>query len=137
MQWGNANRAISADYLWKRRQGIVAGFASFDRQAGTISLAPGTDFRGIHFLNNPVNHWHKNIVSQMVLAILERRVEIPNLRRVAGISDWRERLAMLPLRMKSEIWPQTQTRSSCPTSKLAPDEKEHLRHTTLLPPLED
>jgi FkbM family methyltransferase len=45
-----------------------------------------------NFLNNPVNHWApKNIVSQMVLGIpSERRMEIPNLRRVAGISDWWE-----------------------------------------------
>jgi FkbM family methyltransferase len=43
-----------------------------------------------NFLNNPVNHWApENIASQMVLGIpSERRVVIPNLRRVADRDDW-------------------------------------------------
>jgi FkbM family methyltransferase len=54
---------------------------------------PAPIFEESNFLNNPVNHWApKNIVSQMVLGIpSERKVEIPNLRRVAGVSDWWER----------------------------------------------
>jgi FkbM family methyltransferase len=54
---------------------------------------PAPIFDESNFLNNPVNHWApKNIVSQMVLGIpSERRVEIPNLRGVAGVSDWWER----------------------------------------------
>jgi FkbM family methyltransferase len=53
---------------------------------------PAPIFEESNFLNNPVNDWaSKNIVSQMVLGIpSERRVEIPNLRRVAGMSDWWE-----------------------------------------------
>ena len=54
---------------------------------------PAPIFEESNFLNNPVNHWApKNIVSQMVLGIpSESRAVIPNLRRVAGISDWWER----------------------------------------------
>ena len=53
---------------------------------------PAPIFEESNFLNNPVNFWApKNIVSQMVLGIpSERRVDVPNLRRVAGMSDWWE-----------------------------------------------
>ena len=53
---------------------------------------PAPIFEESNFLGNPVNHWApKDIVSLMVLGIpSERRVEIPNLRRVAGMSDWWE-----------------------------------------------
>src|SRR5262249_41728452 len=51
---------------------------------------PAPIFEPENFFGNPVNHWApKNIASLMVLGVpSERRLEIPNLRRVGGRDDW-------------------------------------------------
>ena len=51
---------------------------------------PAPIFDEDNFFGNPVNHWApKSIVSLMVLGVpSERRVEIPNLRRITDKNEW-------------------------------------------------
>lgn len=49
-------------------------------------------FEEANYLNNPVNHWApNNVVSRMVLGIpSERKLNVPNLRRITNKLDWWE-----------------------------------------------
>ena len=78
----NDDRASSADLL-----SYLIDTLGYD-----LYWHPAPIFEESNFLNNPVNHWAPdNIISQMVLGIpSERKVEIPNLRRVTGKNDWWE-----------------------------------------------